>query len=85
MTTGQGPASSGARLLGDDYQHILTWLHAAQLVHSDPDVTRVEMEKRGAGNVDDLVVRRASGAEQYHQVKFVRNPGKEPLDADWLS
>jgi hypothetical protein len=85
LMSGQGPAPSGARLLGDDYQHVLTWLHAAQLVHRDPHVTRVELEKRGAGNVDDLVVRTTDGADQYHQVKFVRNPGKEPLDANWFT
>jgi hypothetical protein len=56
----RGAAASGARLLGDDYQHLLTWLHAAQLVHRDPEVTRVELEKYGAGNVDDLVVHRRS-------------------------
>src|SRR4051794_961437 len=42
MTAGRGPAPSGARLLGDDYQHLLTWLHAAKLVHRDPEVVRVE-------------------------------------------
>jgi hypothetical protein len=85
LMAGQGPAASGARLLGDDFQHVLTWLHAAQLVHRSPSVTRVELEKRDAGNVDDLVVRTSAGADQYHQVKFVRNPGKEPLDADWFT
>lgn len=85
MTAGRGPAPSGARLLGDDYQHLLTWLHAAKLVHRDPEVVRVELEKHGAGNVDDLVVHRVTGSGEYHQVKFVRNPAKEPLAADWFT
>jgi hypothetical protein len=85
MTAGRGPAPSGARYLGDDYQHLLTWLHAAKLVHRDPEIVRVELEKHGAGNLDDLVVHRATGAGEYHQVKFVRNPGREPLAAGWFT
>jgi hypothetical protein len=80
----RGPAASGARLLGDDYQHLLTWLHAAQLVHRDPQVTRVELEKYGAGNVDDLVVHRRERPILYHQVKFTTQPGR-PLTGDWFT
>lgn len=82
MSAAEGPAA-GARLLGDDYQHLLTWLHAAQLVHRDPDVIRVELEKQAAGNVDDLVVHRRSGTALYHQVKFTTRPG-EPLTSEWF-
>jgi hypothetical protein len=80
----RGPAASGARLLGDDYQHLLTWLHAAQLVHRDPQVTRVELEKHGAGNIDDLVVHRRDRPALYHQVKFTTQPGR-PLTGDWFT
>jgi ribosome biogenesis SPOUT family RNA methylase Rps3 len=80
-SAGRGPAASGARLLGDDYQHLLTWLHAAQLVHRDPEVTRVELEKYGVGNVDDLVVHRRGRPAIYHQVKFTTQPG-HPLTGD---
>ena len=83
MSAGSGPAASGARLLGDDYQHLLTWLHAAQLLRTDPEVTRVELEKQAAGNVDDLVVHRGGAPAIYHQVKFTTRPG-EPLTADWF-
>lgn len=83
MSSERGPAASGARLLGDDYQHLLTWLHAAQLVHRDPEVTRVELEKHAAGNVDDLVVHRRNRPALYHQVKFTTQPGR-PLTGDWF-
>jgi ribosome biogenesis SPOUT family RNA methylase Rps3 len=82
-SSGRGAAASGARLLGDDYQHLLTWLHAAQLVHRDPEVIRVELEKHGAGNVDDLVVHRRGRPALYHQVKFTTQPGR-PLTGDWF-
>jgi hypothetical protein len=80
----RGPAASAARLLGDDYQHLLTWLHAAQLVHRDPQVTRVELEKYGAGNIDDLVVHRRERPAIYHQVKFTTQPG-QPLTGNWFT
>jgi hypothetical protein len=83
MSAGAGPAASGARLLGDDYQHLLTWLYAAKLLHRDPEVIRVELEKQAAGNVDDLVVHYRSAPALYHQVKFTTYPG-EPLTADWF-
>jgi hypothetical protein len=79
----RGPAASGARLLGDDYQHLLTWLHAAQLVHRDPEVIRVELEKHAAGNVDDLVVHWRNRPALYHQVKFTTRPG-DPLTSGWF-
>lgn len=84
MSPPPGPAASGARLLGDDYQHLLTWLHAAQLIHRDPDVMRIELEKQAAGNVDDLVVHRRTKSALYHQVKFTTQPG-EALTADWFT
>ncbi len=83
MSSERGPAASGARLLGDDYQHLLTWLHAAQLVHRDPEVARVELEKHAAGNVDDLVVHRRNRPAVYHQVKFTTQPGR-PLTGGWF-
>ena len=85
MSAGAGPAASGARMLGDDYQHLLTWLYAAQLLRDDPDVVRIELEKHGAGNVDDLVVHRRAGRPDYHQVKFTTKPAGEPLTADWFT
>lgn len=84
MTAGRGPAPSGARLLGDDYQHLLTWLYAAQLLRRDPTIVKVELEKHGAGNVDDLVVHRGDTPGEYHQVKFTTKPAGEPLSGDWF-
>jgi len=85
VTGGRGPAASGARLLGDDYQHLLTWLYAAQLLRKDPTIVKVELEKHDAGNVDDLVVHRYGSATEYHQVKFTTNPAGDPLTADWFT
>ena len=38
------PTPSGARLAGDDYQHLYTWFHALHLLRDADGVTRVEFE-----------------------------------------
>lgn len=78
------PAPSGARLSGDDYQHLLTWLHAVKLLRGRDGVTRIEIEARDAGNVDDLVVHRRGRRPVYHQVKFGVD-ASTPLTHDWFT
>lgn len=78
------PSASGARLSGDDYQHVLTWLHALELLLVDGGVSRIEFEADQAGNVDDLVVHRVNGTALYHQIKFVVAQS-EPLTHKWFT
>jgi hypothetical protein len=78
------PAPSGARLSGDDYQHLLTWLHAVKLLRGRDGITRVELEARDAGNVDDIVVHRNGRPPLYHQVKFSVD-ATAPLTHDWFT
>jgi hypothetical protein len=95
------PATSGSRLGGDDYQHLLTWLHVVKLLRGRDGVIRVELEAREAGNVDDIVVHRNGRRAIYHQVKFsvdaataltcewfttaATPKGKTPLQRFWQS
>jgi hypothetical protein len=78
------PSSSGARLSGDRYQHLFTWLYGAQMLFTDPDVVKIEFEKAGAGNVDDLVVHYRTQPPLYHQIKFVTSQ-EEPLTPAWFT
>jgi SMODS-associated and fused to various effectors sensor domain len=78
------PSASGARLAGDDYQHVLTWIHALKLLLTDGDVTRIEFEADNAGNVDDLIVHRVRQPPLYHQIKFVVAQ-KQPLTHEWFT
>src|SRR6266542_6836931 len=78
------PSPSGARLAGDDYQHVLTWIHALKLLLTDGDVTRIEFEADNAGNVDDLIVHRVGQPTLYQQIKFVVAQ-KQPLTHDWFT
>src|SRR5947209_19419423 len=58
-------SASGARIQGDDYQHLYAWWQALRLLTPRTDVTLIEVEALSAGNVDDVVVRRASGPDEY--------------------
>jgi hypothetical protein len=84
MTPARRPAPSGARLAGDDYQHAFTLLYALKLLFSNGDVTKVEMEVDGAGNVDDLIVHRSNAPTLYNQIKFVTSQ-KQPLEHSWFT
>src|SRR6266511_6416261 len=83
MTRGM-PSASGARLAGDDYQHLLTWVHALKLLLVDGGVTKIEFEADEAGNVDDLVVHRIDEPTLYHQIKFVTS-NLTPLTHEWFT
>ncbi len=78
------PSPSGARIAGDDYQHLFTWLQALRLRREVEGVTHVEIEVGGNHNVDDVVVHRQDGPALYHQVKFVMAQ-REPLSHDWFT
>lgn len=78
------PSASGARLSGDDFQHVLTWLSALELLKSDTEVSRIEFEADRAGNVDDLVVHKSNGRTRYRQIKFVVDQ-QVPLSFEWFT
>ncbi len=82
MTATTSP--SGARLQGDDYQHLFAWYHALRLMLPEEGVSRVEVESEGAGNVDDVVLRRPSHADEYYQIKFSVDASK-PVTSKWLT
>ena len=65
------PSSSGARITGDDLQHLVVWYWCLRAI-ADPDgITSVAVEADHAGNVDDVVVRFTDGTSRFIQVKAV--------------
>lgn len=62
-------APSGARLLGDDVQHLIAWYHVLRTQRADSTVTELAVEADDAGNVDDLTLRYANGSGEYWQIK----------------
>lgn len=83
MTTTRASAS-GARIQGDDYQHLYGWWQALRLLTPGTDVTQIEVEALSAGNVDDVVVRRTSGPDEYTQVKYSVD-ASNPVSSDWFT
>jgi SMODS-associated and fused to various effectors sensor domain len=77
------PSPKGAALAGDEYQHAHTLVHAMELLKEDRGIVGIGIEVSAAGNVDDLVIRRATGPASYHQVKFVMSQN-ELLTYTWF-
>ncbi|MCA2178979.1 SAVED domain-containing protein [Nonomuraea glycinis] len=70
-----GPNSrSGVRRSGDRYQDLIGWSAAMRVMHPTNDIQRLEIEVNGVGNIDDVVLRSASGRHHYAQVKWTTNP-----------
>lgn len=75
--------SSGARLLGDDLQHLVGWYWALALLKPN-DIDFVELEAADAGNVDDVVIRRRTDVDIYTQIKASVD-AKTPVKLNWLT
>jgi hypothetical protein len=78
-----GRAPSGARLQGDDVQHLIAWYHVLCTQRVDNRVTALAVEATGAGNVDDLTLEYADGTREYWQVKASVDTST-PLAEAWL-
>jgi hypothetical protein len=76
-------AASGARLLGDDVQHLIAWYHVLRTQRADSTVTELAVEADEAGNVDDLTLRYAAGPSEYWQIKASVD-ATSPLTEAWL-
>ncbi|MDW3217754.1 MAG: SAVED domain-containing protein [Acidimicrobiales bacterium] len=78
-----GRSSSGVRIAGDDYQHLVTWNEVLNALGQNSDVMTITVEAPDAGNVDDVVIRRRSGSHRYIQVKHAVD-ATTPVGTDWL-
>ena len=63
------PSSSGARLGGDDLQHLVAWYWCLKMVTPSSDIVAVGVEADVHGNLDDVTVEYADGRRHYIQVK----------------
>ena len=62
-----------ARMDGDDYQHLLAWREALELLRPGTGVVEIRVEDARAFSADDVTVRYASGAaraDRFFQVKY---------------
>ncbi|WP_152486525.1 SAVED domain-containing protein [Nocardiopsis lucentensis] len=83
MTIRAARAASGARLLGDDVQHLVVCYHVLRTQLADSTIVELAVEAAQAGNVDDLTLRRSTGPDEYWQVKASVD-ATSPLNEGWL-
>ncbi|MEV8266230.1 SAVED domain-containing protein [Microbacterium sp. NPDC076911] len=85
----QMPSATGVRIAGDDYQWLAVWRACLQLLHEHEvdyggnRLISIGVEARGAGNADDVVLRRESPPHTFTQVKYAVD-ASSPLNIDYL-
>ncbi len=78
------PSSSGARITGDDLQHLVVWYWCLRAIANPDGITSVAVEADDAGNVDDVVVRFADDKSKFIQVKAAV-ASANLASIDWLT
>ena len=81
MTTGL--SASGARIRGDDYQHLFAWIQVLRTIQVGSQISDIGIEDPEAGNADDVTVYAEDGKREYYQVKSSVD-SREALGEEWL-
>ena len=81
MTTGL--SASGARIRGDDYQHLFAWIQVLRAIQVESQITDIGIEDPEAGNADDVTVYAEDGKREYYQVKSSVD-SREAIGEEWL-
>ena len=76
-------AASGARILGDDVQHLIAWYHVLRTQRADSTITELAVEADGAGNVASA----ASAVFEYDATApaVTVSPGRSPDANGWYN
>lgn len=74
---------SGARILGDDYQHLVAWCWALRAILPNSLVETLAVEAIDAGAVDDVVLIKSVPPHEYLQVKGSVD-ASTPVSTAWL-
>lgn len=83
-TSGPRPPARAAAVRGDNYQYAIGWDYACRAL-TDPGIASISIEDAGAGQFDDLAVRRTDAhSDEYFQVKS-SNFGNKAVTDDWLT
>ncbi len=76
-------SASGARIRGDDYQHLFAWIEVVRALQPASGIVSVGIEDPQAGNVDDVTVYCEDGTREFFQVKSSVD-GREVVSIAWL-
>lgn len=83
--TRSGPSASGARIGGDDVQHLVAWYFWLKACSPGSGIASVSVEAAESGTVDDVVVTFDDGRRRWIQVKASVTVGSGGLDIEWLT
>ena len=81
MTTGL--SASGARIRGDDYQHLFAWIQVLRAIQVRSGIVEIGIEDPEAGNADDVTVYKDGPEREYYQVKSSVD-ARETIGVEWL-
>lgn len=84
--TGPAPRipARAAAVRGDNYQYAVAWEYVCRAL-TDPGIDSISVEDAGAGQFDDVAVRRNDGQpDEYLQIKS-SNSGDKAVTDDWLT
>jgi hypothetical protein len=76
-------SSSGARIRGDDYQHLIGWTQMLRALQPGSGIESIGIEDPEAGSADDVTVYNADGTADWYQAKSAVD-AREPATIDWL-
>ncbi len=76
---------SGARIRGDDYQHLFAWCQILRALQQGSGVTAIGIKDPdpAVGNADDVTVYRNIAPNEFYQVKSSVNATR-PVNCQWL-
>lgn len=77
-------SASGVRRGGDEYQDLVVWSSALQIIRPGAMYGSLEVERNGNGNFDDVVLRAVTGRDLMRQVKWSTNE-TSPFDEEYLT
>ena len=76
-------SASGARIRGDDYQHLFAWIQAIRAIQVESGIVEIGIEDPEAGNADDVTVYTEDQEHEYYQVKSSVD-ARETIGLEWL-
>jgi SMODS-associated and fused to various effectors sensor domain len=82
--TPSGPSASGARIGGDDVQHLIAWYYWLKACTPGSGISAVTIEAADSATVDDVVILYEDGRCRRLQVKASVTVGSGALSTDWL-
>ncbi len=82
MTTGL--SASGARIRGDDYQHLFSWVQVIRAINAGSGITKIGIEDPKAGNADDVTVYMEDGGYECYQLKSSAD-ASQAAGMEWLT